>query len=172
VGDRIPIVNFDLVIKYFTFFGALLACALTVLRIVDHFKNKPKLSIREGNCFYQYTMEEKTEFIANLELTNVGRRTVVVKDIVAYLLNSRKKELTISGSIFKVDKTLEPNAYHEVDFTLKRTGKMPTVRYFVKAVIRTTHKDYVHNISMVFFDDWVKPLYDWENKRRDKGLLD
>ncbi len=42
---------------------------------------------------------------------------------------------------------------------------MPGVKYFIKAVIRTTYKDYIHYIPMVFFDDWV-------DKRVKKGLLD
>lgn len=164
--------DLEVVIKCFTFFGAVVACALGVLRIIDYFKNSPKLLIKESNCFYRHTTEEETEFTAHLELTNVGRRTVAVKDVVAHVLTSRKKDLTISGQVFKVNKTLEPNYYHEVDFSLKLSKKMPTVKYFIKAVIRTTHKDYTHNIPMVFFDDWVKPIYEWQEERREKGLLD
>jgi hypothetical protein len=165
-------VDFEGLIKYFSFFGAILACVLGVLRIIDYFKNNPRLLVKEVNSFYQYTIEEGTQFISSLQLTNIGRRNVFVKDVVAYLLSSEKKELTISGNIYTVGIMLEPNAYHETNIDLKLSQKMPKVKYFIKAVIRTTHKDYIHYIPMAFFDDWVEPIYKLEEERRSKGLLD
>src|SRR4030043_833141 len=98
---RLSMVSFDTIIQYFSFFGALVACVLGVLKIFDYFNNRPKLRIREvGNCYYDYAPEDgKTRFICSLEVTNVGRRTTVVKHVVAYLLSNRKKELTVYGNV-------------------------------------------------------------------------
>jgi hypothetical protein len=167
-------VSFDTIIQYFSFFGALVACVLGVLKIFDYFNNRPKLRIREvGNCYYQYApKDEKTEFIFSLEITNVGRRTTVVKRVEAYPLSNRKKELTVYGDVFKVEKTLEPSAYVKVDCDFEISQRIPREKYFVKVKIRTTNKTYVHYISMLHFDDWVEPLNKWQDERRAKGLLE
>lgn len=167
-------VSFDTIIQYFTFFGALVACVLGVLKIFDYFNNRPKLRIRKvGNCYYDYAPEDgKTRFICSLEVTNVGRRTTVVKHVVAYLLSNRKKELTIFGNVFKVEKVLEPSAYVEVNCDFEISQRIPREKHFIKVEIRTTNKVYVHYISMLYFEDWVEPIYKWQDERRAKGLLE
>jgi hypothetical protein len=148
------------------------ACVLGVLRIIDYYNDRPKLSIQERNCYYQYESgDTKTSFICWFEVTNTGRKTTYVKDVVAHLLDSEKKNLTIGGRIFEVEKRLEPNTYVKVTFDLEFDKKMPREKYFVKAEIEATDKVYVHYIQMIHFHDWVEPILKDEDERRAKGLL-
>ena len=147
-------VNFGVIVQYFTFFGAVVACVLGILRIIDYYNNRPKLSVRERNCFYEYFVRDaKTNFMCWFEVTNTGRKTTFVKDVVAHLLNSNKKNLTMSGRVFEIEKQLEPNAYVRVEFDLKFDKKLPQEKYFIKVEIEATDKVYIHYIPMLHFDD-------------------
>jgi hypothetical protein len=110
--------SFNVIVQYFTFFGALVACVLGILKIHDYYNNRPKLSIRERNCFYEYLAANETRFTCSLEVTNIGRKTTFVKNVVAYLSNNKKKIFKMSGRVFEVEKQLEPNTYVKVNFNL------------------------------------------------------
>jgi hypothetical protein len=165
-------VSFDVIVQYFTLFGAIVACVLGILKILDFYNNRPKLSIRERNCYYEYLSGgTKTNFMCWFEVTNTGRKTTYVKDVVAHLLDSEKKNLTIGGRVFEVEKQLEPNTYVKVNFDLEFDKKMPREKYFVKVEIEATDKVYVHYIQMIYFDDWVEPIFKDEAEGKAKGLL-
>ena len=156
-------VSFNIIMQYFTFFGAIVACILGILKIIDYYNNHPKLSIQEGNCFYEYLGPNETTFTCSLEVTNIGRKVTFVKRVVAFLSNNKKKTLKMYGSVTTVEKQLEPNTYVKVNFNLKFSKKMPLEKYFVKAQIEATNKVYVHYIPMVHFDEWVKPFHELDD---------
>jgi hypothetical protein len=165
------IVDLQTALQYFSFFGALIAIALGILKIREYFRDKPILLIRESNCYYTYGKKEM-DFTCSIELTNIGRRTTTVKEILVDVLDDKKKRLTIHSRVFRVRKMLEPGAYLEIplDFTIHE--KMPQKTYFIRAKARATHKEYTRTILTPYATDFAELVYKEIEDGKKKGLVE
>jgi hypothetical protein len=170
-------VDLQTALQYFSYFGAVVAIVLGILKIREYFKDKPIILIHEVNCYYEYgknkySKNKETHFSGLIELTNTGRRATTVKDILVDVLDEKKKQLTIHSRLFEVQEVLEPGAYLEKYLDLTIHEEMPKKTYFIKLKVVTTHKEYTHTILMPHFDEFAEPVYKEIEDGKKKGLIE
>jgi hypothetical protein len=166
-------VSLQTALQYFSYFGAVIAIVLGILKIREYFKDRPILLIRQsGNCFFDYGKNEKTYFDASIEVTNVGRRTTTIKKILVDILDAKEKQLNIHSWLFEVQEILESGACLDTPLHITVNKKMPKKTYFLRAKVVTTHKEYTRIISVPHFDEFVEPIYQEIEDGKKKGLIE
>ena len=156
---------------YFNFTGAIIAFFLGILKLLEYFKDKPSLSIKYSNFYYDY-IDNKTTFRMGFGMINKGRRPITVINILVDILNADKKPLTIHSRVFEIKTRLLPQDHIEKAFSYNVDKKLPKKKYKLKLRIVTSYKTYKKIISVPYFDDFAGPIYDEISEGLKKGLIE
>lgn len=157
--------------EYFNFIGALIACVLAILKIVDLLKNRPILKIR-GRGGYDYRGQSDTLFHYSLTFENVGRRPAIIRKMNVDILDKKKKRLTIHSKIEHINKKLECPDVFEKDFEFSVNKKLPKETYFIQSEVVASGKNKKIKIRMRHADDILAEIFNEIEKGREKGLID
>ncbi len=164
-------INTSSIVTYFSFIGAIVAFFLGILKLIEYLKDKPLLSIKYTNIFYDYSGKE-TKFHINLEMINKGRRPITVINILVDILTGDNKQINIHSRLFEIKTKLLPQDHSSKGFVFGLDKKLPKKDYKLRLQIITSHKKYKKIISVPYFDDYTKPIYDEISDGIKKGLIE
>ena len=136
----------DILGKWISFGGALLAVVLTVLKIIEHLRNKPIL-IFDCNPYCFDSSNGATDLIVFIEITNVGTKATIIKKYLVYLLDQNKNELAFFGSrLFEMGIKLHPGDYREEWINIRVKRELPDEKYYFRIVFYTSYQKYTRLI--------------------------
>lgn len=161
----------SLIIEYFNIVGAFVAFVLGFIKIYDHYKDRPSLSITYGNFFYDYN-KGNTSFHMALNLINKGRRPIFIVNILVDLLKSDDDQLNIHSRSFDIKTRLAPHGFIDKSFCYEVNKKLPKKSYKLKLQIVTSYKTYKKIVPIPYFDDFVEPVYKEISEGVKKGFIE
>ena len=156
--------------EYFSFIGAIIACVLAILKIIDLLKNRPILKI-SGFGGYDYTRQNETSFHYYITFENVGRRPTIIRKMHVDILDKKKKRLTIHSRIENINKKLECPDVLEKAFKFNVDKKLPKEMYFIQVEAVASGKNKKLRIGMHHTDNLMGEIYNDIKKGRKKGLI-
>ena len=105
----------------FNFIGALIACALAVMKIFDLLRNRAILRTHgQGN--YDYG-DKSTEFGYSVTFENTGRRPLFLRNMHVNLLDKRKKRLSIFARVENISRKMDAPDIFEQRFSYRDSIK-------------------------------------------------
>lgn len=159
--------------EYFYLIGSVLACFLTVLKIIDSFKNRPILK-KQGRGDYNFK-NNLTEFNYKIELENAGRRPLIIKKMWVDLLDNEKKQISIHSTVEDIGRKLDCPDIFQKSFSYGIHEKLPKKTYFLRCTIFASGKrEYILEIKTEFFDEdeFIDTTLKEIAEGKNKGLVD
>lgn len=157
--------------EYFNFVGAIIACILAILKIIDLINNRPIIKIA-GSGVYSYEGDKKTLFNYSIKFENIGRRPAIIRDMQIDLLDNKKKTLNIHSRVEDINRKLECPDIFEKRFEYKVDKKLPSKVYFIEARIQSSGKKHRLRIKMQWMEAFFNEVYEEIEAGRKKGLLE